>query len=253
MTILQGLALLVGLGVGSFINVVVSRVPKKEDIFFGRSRCPYCRTKLYWYELIPILSFLWLKGRCRTCGQKISWQYPIIEAITGGGFFLGTFLLYGNFALLVWFLALFSFLILIAAYDARYLVIPDWAVVSLLVWAALGKLWFERDTIVMSALAGGVLALFFLLLFIISRGRWLGGGDVKLAAGLGFWVGWPEILVLFGVAYIAGGLVAALLLVLGRAQPKQKIAFGPLLILGALTAFLWGNEIIQWYLKDLPR
>lgn len=251
MAFLYGLSLLIGLAIGSFINVIVARSRTGEKVTLGRSRCPYCRTRLRWYDLLPLVSFLWLHGRCRYCQKKISWQYPIVEAVTGAGFFLLTLLFADNFILGGWLIVLFSLLVLIASYDARYLVIPDWAVALLLGWVVSGQLIFQRGTIGMSVIAGLALASFFLLLFSISRGRWLGGGDVKLAAVLGFWVGWPAVLVLFGAAYITGGLSAALALTLGWAKPKSQIAFGPFLILGALVAFLWGEEIIQWYLKDL--
>ena len=245
--------LIIGLAVGSFINVLVDRLPKKEGFLFGRSRCPHCRTNLRWYELVPILSFIVLRGRCSSCRQKISWRYPLIEALAGVGFFLLATLFAGNLAFLLWLLVLFSILVFIAAYDARHLIIPDWSLVALLVWVLAGKLIFERGTIVLSVLAGIILASFFLFIFVVSRGRWLGGGDVKLAAALGFWVAWPKIIVLLGAAYLAGGLVSGLLLVSGRAGPKHRIAFGPFLLFGALAAFLYGNEIIQWYLGVLSR
>lgn len=251
MNILSGLGLLLGLAVGSFINVLTARLPRKENFLLGRSRCPHCRVKLRWYELVPVLSFIVLRGRCRTCQKKISRHYPVVEAVTGAGFFLLTTLFAGDPIFLLWLLILFSLFVFIAAYDARYLVIPDQALIVLLGWVALGKLGFGRDTIIIDLAAGALLALFFLIIFAVSRGRWLGGGDVKLSAILGFLVGWPEILVLLGVAYVVGGLIAALLLVSRRARPKHQIAFGPFLLLGALAAFLWGGEIIQWYLGVL--
>lgn len=241
-------AFIIGLVVGSFLNIVISRYPQ-EQVIAGRSRCPHCRHALGWYDLVPLVGFFVLGRRCRYCGQRISWQYPIVEAVSGLGFGLIAILVWPNLFFLVWLLVLFSLSVLTAAYDARHQIIPDSFLLIFLVWVVGGSILFSRATIQEQALAGLALGSFFLILYFLSGSRWLGGGDVKLAFILGLWLGWPAVVMALFGAYIVGFLTVVPLLFLKRATLKSRIAFGPFLIISSWVAFLWGGEIVSWYLS----
>jgi len=244
MLVFKLVVVFVGLAIGSFINVLVLR---EGGGFKGRSRCPHCRHKLVWFDLIPLLSFVWLKRKCRYCLKTISWRYPLVELISGLGFLL-IFSLPLSSVLSGWLLVLFSLGLLISVYDLKYLIIPNKFLGLFLFWLVVGSILFWRGAIVIHLLSGIVLASFFLLLLLLSSGQCIGGGDINLAILLGFWAGWPDILVLLMVTYLIGGVVAALLLIYKKARLASHIAFGPFLIIGAFTAFLWSEEIIRWYL-----
>lgn len=237
---------LLGAAIGSFINVIVLRRSKKENFAHGRSRCPNCKATLKWYDLVPVFSFVFLKGRCRYCNKKISWQYPIVEFVSGLGF-VGVAYLSISLTLKLWVFVAFAIALLISVYDLKYLIIPDVFLVIFLAWVVFGNIFFWHGKITIQLLSGLLLGVFFLGLFLVSSGRWIGGADVKIAPVLGFWVGWPNVLVLFLVAYLSGATVAAGLLLFKKAGFKSQIAFGPFLLLGAFVAFLWADQIIKWY------
>lgn len=242
------IAFVLGLVVGSFLNVVISRYPQ-EQIITGRSRCPHCRATLKWRETIPLFSFITLRGRCHRCSAPISWRYPLVELITGLGFALiGISLLESPFFSL-WLVVLFTISVLIFFYDLHTLTIPDPFVIVFFIVSAVGIILFERDTIVIRALSGVALGAFFWILFAVSRGRWIGGGDVRLGFVLGFWLGWPAATVALFGAYLLGLVVVLPLLLFGKTNSRSRIAFGPFLIASAWIAFLWGKEILNWYLS----
>ncbi len=240
----------IGLAVGSFINVLVARLPKKKGVFWGRSCCPYCRRVLKWHELVPIISFCCLKGKCRSCQKPISRQYPVVEFVGGVGFFILVGLPLAGLNI-VWLAVLFSLALLLGAYDAKHLILPDSFLALFLLWAIIGNVLFWRGTIIVNLLSGIVVMAFFLALFLVSSGRWIGGGDVKLGGILGFWLGWPGSAVMLLGAYFLGALVAGGLLIIKKATRHSQISFGPFLLIAAFIAFLWGDEIIGRYLALL--
>jgi prepilin signal peptidase PulO-like enzyme (type II secretory pathway) len=267
---------LVGLSVGSFINAFQYRVQigKKNT---GRSFCPKCKHQLAWYDLIPLLSFFLLKGRCRYCGKAISIQYPLIEFITAVLFvavgiksgyiqkindlLLGS-LSFSNkevFVILLSVLCLLLIvgcLVLIALHDfkTKY-------VLSLVVYVTMGaslsflivnyggqvSSWplFEYfyPFVAPSLIAAGI----FFAIYAISRGKWMGAGDIEIAAMMGVVLGWPDTMIAFYVAFILGAIIGTVLLVAQKAKLKTEVPFGPFLITGTFVAYLFGTQIVWFY------
>lgn len=210
-----------GLLVGSFVNVLIDRLPRGENVLWGRSRCDHCKKTLRWFELIPIFSFLIQRGRCRRCRKKLSIQYPLVELATGIGF---TFL--HSFPLCL----LFISLLVIFVADCKYQIIPD----SMIVLGILGALWAGAHL----TPAIGSFA-FLYLLWVVTRGRGMGFGDVKFAFLMGLFLGFPGVVAAFYVAFLTGALVAVIL-ILGRKKTwKSKIAFGPFLVVGTAGVWIW--------------
>lgn len=229
-----------GVVFGSFGNVLVLRMPKNESIG-GRSRCPHCGRTLAAWELIPLLSFMFLRGRCSSCHQPIAWQYPLVELTTGLLFLLaGWWSVFALFASVLLGL-IFWAMLLIALIDARTQMIPDAFTVLLLLCAIIYHL-------VLHSLAfdGAALALlFFGLQWLLSRGQWVGSGDVFLGVALGFLLGsWVHLLLGLMAAYIIGALYVSVLLGLGTMKKSQHVAFGPFLVIGALLAFLYADKVL---------
>lgn len=247
---------LLGLAVGSFLNVVIARLPAGKPLT-GRSRCPRCRRTIAWFDNIPLVSFLLLGGRCRRCRQPISWQYPAVELATAALFVLAAAphaaAGLGGYALAVLArdLVAISVLVVVFVIDLRHFLIFDVvtlpaAALALAVNLALGVPW-------PSLLLGGILgAGFFLLQYLLSRGRWIGGGDIRLGLLMGVLLGWERLVAALFVAYAAGAVVGVGLLATGRKTPSSPVPFGTFLSVGTIAALLYGNELITWYWKGLP-
>lgn len=234
-------AFVFGACVGSFLNVVVLRTRAGTSFVRGRSHCTACRRTLGGWELIPILGFFLVRGHCRTCKTKLSFQYPLVEAVSG--------LLFVS-AAIVWLVSGFSwlwfarplvaavFLVLISVYDAKYGELPDrFTVPAALIFAALG-LWVTHDpaSVVFGALIG---AGWFGIQYFVSRGKWVGDGDIFLGAALGALLGFPTIVVGLGMAYITASFFVIPLLLTKRMTGKSRLPFGPFLALGAWLALLF--------------
>ena len=239
------LAGILGLAVGSFVNVLIDRLPKGQSVVWGRSRCDFCKKTLRWYELIPIVSFVMQKGRCRRCRKKISWQYPIVEVVTAVGFVLllqgQAFDAHQGLALGGAWLIFSSLLVMFVA-DLKYQIIPDsMIIVGIIgVLGVIGILWEN-------ILTGAGAAAFFLLLYFITRGRGMGLGDVKLAFLLGLLLGYPGIIVGLYAAFLTGAGVGVILMIAKRKTWKSRVAFGPFLILGAVITLVWKTQILAWW------
>jgi len=253
---------LLGLAVGSFINAAEYRHKFGGSIAFGRSQCPKCGHVLAWYELVPILSFAAQLGRCRSCKQKISWQYPLVELAAG---FLFLFAYYQIFFLSqgfgvqaifnfqLWYLfAVFGALLFIFIFDLKYYIIPNSAVYSLIIIALLHNvLRFDFSQNIGYILSAVAASAFFLSLYLVSKGTWIGFGDVKFGLFMGLFLGWPGILAALFLSYVLGALIGIFLLIKGKKTLKSQVPFGPFLVLGTLTAFFYGSKIINWYLTFL--
>lgn len=251
-----------GLAIGSFLNAAIYRLEIGESVAKGRSKCPKCGHVLSWYELVPLVSFAIQRGRCRECKEKISWQYPIVEFLTGL-LFLSVFSkgptftegqTFGNFsevAALGYLLAVFSFLVLIFVFDFKHYIIPNVAVYSVIAISFFYNLIFNSSDIFFNILAALIASGFFLFLYLISSGKWIGMGDVKYGVFMGLFLGWPNILASLFVSYIIGAVVGIIMMALKKKGLKSEIPFGPFLIIGTITAFFWGSEIIKWYLSGL--
>jgi len=249
---------------GSFSTVCIYRLPENQGIIPGRSFCPSCKNKIQWFDNIPILSFLFLRGRCRCCRQRLSWQYPLVEAGTGAmfvlmakatGFFSTSVNLKGGVNLF-FFLALGFIFAAIFLWDVKYMIIPDQLIgIGLVLEAGYylfqigngGCNWAEVNCGWLSGLLGGlIIGGFFYFLFLISRGKWIGGGDVKLGFLLGGLIGWRLVYGMLLTSYLTGSLVALALIVAKKKKISSKLAFGPFLIVGTMIALLFKMEILFW-------
>lgn len=245
-----------GLCVGSFLNVVINRIETGEDIVKKPSHCPKCGHKLAFYELVPVFSFLALSGKCAKCGQKISWQYPVIEVLTAF-IFLSVFYFYSpqifSFKIqIIYALVIFSLFVIISAYDFKHYEIPDGIIyLGISVSLAYDLYFYWWQDLKYFLLAGILPAAFFLSLIIFSKGEWMGMGDVKLALLIGFFLGAAKSAVAFLLAFWSGAIIGIFLLLLKKKGIKSQLPFGPFLVLGALSAFFFGEKLISAYLQIL--
>lgn len=271
-----------GLVVGSFLNCVIYRLEKKKSFLKGRSFCPHCCHFLSWKDLIPVLSFLILRGRCRYCGKKISVQYPLVEISTGllfllialsnsqfSFFLISDKLLISNCHFLVnlfYLLIICSFLVIIFVYDLKHFIIPDKivypAVIIVLIYRLLGVLSFNHwnlfewrlkienwNFLLHPLLAAAGASAFFLGIVLFSRGRWMGMGDVKMAFLMGLLLGFPSILAALFFAFFVGAIIGIGLILAKKRTLKSEVPFGPFLTVGTFIALLWGQKIVNWYLS----
>lgn len=257
-------AFLWGLVFGSFLGMLTSRLGR-APLAAGRSYCDNCKEKVAWYDNIPILSFLLLHGRCRACKKPISPRYPVIEGLTGL-LFLGSFgatsffepsgvlkdykSLLGEF-FLPFFLTLLVLFLAIAIIDFERLIIPDELLLVTGLLIASATLALPSPLFFHHLLWGAVSFLSILLVYLVTKGRGMGFGDVKLAFVLGLFLGYPESLVSLFLAFLTGGIAGAILILLGKASFGKPVPFGPFLIFGALVSFFLGEAIFKWYV-NLP-
>jgi len=244
--------------VGSFLNCVIYRLEQGQSFLKGRSYCPHCKHTLSWQDLVPLLSFLFLKGKCRYCKKPISWRYPLVEIFTGI-VFLSIFLF--NIQYSIFYILISCFLIIIFVYDLKHYIIPDSVIYPAIIvsgmWYFVYGILLNRSTLydirytIYVALGA---ATFFLLIVLVSRGKWMGVGDIKLAFLMGLILGWPNILVALFSAFFIGAIIGTGLIMAGRKKLSSEVPFGPFLVMGTFLAMLWGGEIVDWYLTFfLPR
>jgi leader peptidase (prepilin peptidase)/N-methyltransferase len=241
-----------GLLIGSFLNAALYRLRNnKAGIASGRSACPSCGHQLAAQDLIPVLSYLFLRGRCRYCNQKIGLHYPLVELITAASFGLATWQLgVGNLWELSWVLLFTAVLIFLASYDWQYFEIPDAVSLPAVGLALTGSLLpFGLNFI--DALIGTIVGgSFFFVLVAASNGRWMGGGDIRLGALLGALLGWQLTLIAIFLAALVGSLAGLLQICQKKKQLKSAVPFGPALALGGYLALLWGHQIWDWYVVN---
>lgn len=238
---------LFGLCVGSFLNVVVYRVPKGESIVTGPSHCMTCGHRLAWYELIPVLSYVVQGGKCRQCGTPLSPQYPLVEAANGLAW-IGIFLIKGfTFDTLIGF-GLFSCLLALSIIDARTLEIPAGLNIFL---ACLGVFRIVTDLShwYLYLIGGAAISVPLMIILLVTGGAGIGGGDVKLMAAAGLVLGWKGIIFAFFLACVLGAVIHLVRMKFFHAG--RQLAMGPYLSAGILIAFLWGSDIISWYLGTM--
>jgi prepilin signal peptidase PulO-like enzyme (type II secretory pathway) len=243
---------LIGLCMGSFLNVLADRLSQEQTIG-GRSHCDHCHKTLAWRDLVPIGSFLVSLGKCRMCRAGLSWQYPMTELLTGVAFVLGW--IYSPFSSLAGHIAtlsLVSVLIVIFLADIRYQIIPDETqVAGLLIGTALALLTPHLSfmTFVQMVLDGFLCMLPILLIYVLTKGRGMGFGDVKWAFVMGYILHLPYAFIALYIAFVVGGLFGVVLLLFGRAGLKQKIAFGPFLIFGFTVVYFAGTLAMDTALR----
>lgn len=279
---------LIGASLGSFLNVLALRY--KEDKFIlnkeiigGRSHCPYCNKKLNWYELIPLISFIIQKGKCRDCKKKLSWQYPLVEFISGL-VFIATFIYFQNELLvffsktlfnlfyfwtfvLIWDIILLT-LILVFLIDLKLKIIPNEIIVFLFILALfLNILSYQNWSNFYSFLGpynsffgnfyeifwqNKLVSFIFSLLFfggliLITLGRGIGMGDVKLMLTLSLIFGWPDILIISGLSFILGGIISIFLILYKKTTIKGILPFGPFIVASSFLILFLGEKILNFY------
>ncbi|MCR4275417.1 MAG: prepilin peptidase [Candidatus Wolfebacteria bacterium] len=292
--LLNSILFLAGISVGSFINVISLRYNPEEKILSkrtigGRSRCPYCHKELRWFELIPLLSFLWQKGKCRGCGRFLFWQYPVVEILSGLIFLLvplkifnfkfsilnfQTILNYQLLITVIWVLIFLIFL-LISIIDFRHYIIPDQLNLSLafigfffLILNQFTNLPISQLTNPVSFLgyygalinpfsniwvnhffAAFIAMFFFGAIILLTRGKGMGWGDFKLAGALGLIFGWPDILIAVMLSFVIGSIISIVLMLKRKKTMKDAVPFGPFLVIGATTVFFFGYQLVNLYFK----
>ncbi|MDD4169466.1 MAG: prepilin peptidase [Desulfotomaculaceae bacterium] len=234
-----------GAAVGSFLNVCICRMPVNESVVYPPSHCPACGEKLWFGDLVPILSYLFLKGRCRYCDCRIAWQYPVVEFATGFLFVLAV-AKYGLTMGTLRTIVLFSIIIPAMAIDLKYKIIPDRLNLAGVLFG-IPLICESKEVFIthgIGFLAGGGL---LLLIALASRGG-MGGGDIKLVSVIGLLLGWKLLLPALFLAFLTGGVVGITMLLVKKIGRKDPVPFGPYLAIGAVLAALAGDQMIGWYL-----
>ena len=237
--------------IGSFLNVCIYRIPAGQSIVAPPSSCPLCSHRIRWFENIPILSFLLLRGRCAQCRALISWRYPLIEALTGGLFVLVLWTFGFSWATLVYWL-LAALLVVITFIDLDHQIVPD--IISLpgiLVGFFCSFLipWLGIiDSLLGILVGGGSLLLVAWVYELLAKREGMGGGDIKLLAMLGAFLGWKAIFPIIFMASMAGSLVGVPLMLIKNKNSKLALPFGPFLAFAAMIQLLWGDALLNWYL-----
>lgn len=241
------LVLVFGLVIGSFLNVCIYRIPRKESVVTVPSHCPDCNTKLKPYDLIPVFSYLFLKGKCRYCSAKISIRYPLVESLNALLFLL-CYLRFGLSIHLIPKLILCSVLLVISAIDIDTQEIPNGAVILIII-LGIANVFSDPGLDWKQGLIGFFAASVPMLIIALISNGGMGGGDIKLMAAAGLFLGWKNILIAFFFSCLIAGLTGVILIVGKKRGRKDKIPFGPFLALGILTAMFYGMDIIRWYLQ----
>ncbi|MFA6307170.1 MAG: prepilin peptidase [Patescibacteria group bacterium] len=265
-----------GLIIGSFLNCLIWRLHKKIPLTpfakggdeWKRSYCPKCSKQIAWYDNIPVLSFIMLGGKCRSCGKRISWQYPAVEFVTGL-LFVVSFAINFQFSLVEPGQAIFNFqtifndqfsmkilrdfflvsvMIVVFIYDLRWYLILDIVtlpacLVVLIFNLILG---FSLWNLLISGIIGGS---FFLIQFVISQGKWIGGGDIRLGLLIGLSLGWPGALVAIIISYFIGSIVGLGMILTGKKQWGSEVPLGVFLAAGAIITLFYQEQILNWYLN----
>ncbi|NBV49825.1 prepilin peptidase [bacterium] len=242
---------LFGLLWGSFFNVCIFRLPEEKSIVWNRSHCRSCSTPLKWFHNIPILSFILLRGKCAFCGHRISIQYPLIEAVTAA-LFAGTWLHYGWSLAWIFYTYFVSSLLVITVIDLRHMIIPDELSLTGILIGVLASFFVQHitwwESLLGAALGGGIFMAIAMGYEKFARQEGLGGGDIKLLAMIGAWLGYQSILVVIVISSALGSVVGLSLMLLRKKTLKTAIPFGPFLALGAIVYLFWGEWIGRFLL-----
>ncbi len=245
---------LMGLCIGSFLNVCIYRLPESKSIVHPRSMCPNCDTLIPFYDNIPLFSYLWLKGQCRRCKVKISMRYPMVELL-GGLVALGTYLRFGLTIETLIYYVFIAALLVVTFIDLDHRIIPD--VITLpgipICFAASFALpdITYKDALLGILVGGGSLFLVAWVYTILTKKEGMGGGDIKLLAMMGAIVGWQGVLFTIFVASLVGTLAGFAVMLQSRKGMKLAVPFGPFLSIGSITYIFFGTELVTWYLNLL--
>lgn len=263
---------LFGLIVGSFLNAVIYRLNSGESVFSGRSHCTKCDKILKWYDLIPVFSFIFLKGKCRYCNKQISWQYPLVEIATSAMFLFTAYQLislsaYQSFnvwATLIFLWIIISGLIIIFVYDLKHYIIPDRILAALIGSSFLAELFgfwnlnfiwnldfgiWHLGSLFSAVVTGFLFSIPFAAMYFLSKGKWMGFGDAKLAFFIGVFLGVVKGLTALFISFLAGAIIGIVLIAINKKGLKSKVPFAPFLIFGTFLSLLGGEQIISWYIE----
>lgn len=242
-------SLILGLVIGSFLGALIYRIPRKLPIAKGFSFCPDCRHRLGVADLVPVLSWLLLRGKCRYCGGRISPRYPAVELLTGILFLLA-YRVYGPTWMTLVAMAAFACLILVAMIDFEHGIIPDRLNITLLICGILAAFLF-REIGWLERIIGFFAVSVPVLILALTLGG-MGEGDVKLFAAMGFLLGWKLILLTLLIAAVTAAVYGLVVAARQESGGKTRIPFGPFIALGGAVSLLWGRELIALYLSLLP-
>lgn len=241
---LYGIAIIYGLLIGSFLNVLILRIPAGENFVVERSHCMKCGYQLSWIDMVPVFSYLFLGGKCRKCGEKISIQYPIIEALNAI-LYVMVFYFCGFNLISILYCAVTSALIVISVIDFRTYEIPLGLTLFIGVIGII-RAGMDLKHIWLYVIGMFSVGVFLELLFIVSRGTWIGGGDATLMMAAGLVLGWKNIIAAFMVACILGSIIHSIWMKISGAS--KVLALGPYLSMGIYLMMLFGDRVIDWYL-----
>lgn len=247
--------ILIGLAIGSFANVLIYRLPRDKNVVLSRSACPTCGTMLKWYHNIPLISYVALRGKCGFCKAPISFRYPLVETVNA---LLYTYFLW-RFSMTIEFLVfcyLGTVLLVVFFIDLDFQIIPDLLTYSGIILGLLISLLPGGITILSSALGllvgGGALYLIALLGDALFKKESMGGGDIKLAAMLGAFLGWQKVLLIFLSSAVIGLVISLVIMAFSsKLRQERVIPFGPFIALAAVVAMLYGDQIIAYYLHNI--
>jgi len=249
MLLLGAFVFVFGAVIGSFLNVCIYRLPEQQSIAKPLSQCPHCHHPIRFYDNIPLISYLILKGKCRDCGEKISWRYPLVELITA---ILALFL-FAKFYLTINFLVFFIFtavLIVITFIDLDHQIIPDLLTLPgipiffLLAVFVVGVPWMEAAIGLL--IGGGVLFVIALGYEVITKREGMGGGDIKLLAMIGGFLGWKSLIFVLLFSSLLGAVIGVALMLIKKEDMKYAVPFGPFLSAAAVAYLFWGDAFMQF-------
>ena len=250
------IAFIFGLIIGSFLNVCIHRIPRSESIFFPPSHCPRCSTRITWKDNVPVWSFLFLRGRCRVCGEKISLRYPLVELITAFlslALFLTTS---GRGEYIIYFVFVAS-LIAVAFIDLEHRIIPNRISIPGIPLGFLASFFLPRitwqDSLLGILFGGGIIYLVIVAYYLFTRREGMGGGDLKLLAMIGAFLGWQGAIFSLVAGALAGSILGIALMLAKGWGRRAQIPFGPFLSLGAAGFLLGGERLVDWYLLILKQ
>ncbi|KAA0549237.1 prepilin peptidase [Bacillus sp. BGMRC 2118] len=239
---------IVGLVLGSFYNVVGLRVPNNESIVKPRSACPRCHSTLTPLQLIPVFSYLFQGGKCRTCKTTISPLYPMMELATGVLFVAAPLIMGWSLELFVaW--TFISLLVIIFVSDIKYMIIPDKVLIVFAVLLLAERLLLSPLTPWWDSLVGATVGIGMLMFIILISKGGMGGGDMKLFGVIGIVLGWKLVLLAFFLSTLIGTLLAMIGLVIGKVKRGQPFPFGPSIVIGSLITYFYGEHMISWYIN----
>lgn len=256
-----------GICIGSFLNVLIDRLPRNESIF-GRSHCESCKTVLKWKDLFPIISFMFLKGKCRYCSTPLSYQYPVLEILTGLMFvfvfvyismntiFNYQFSIINDLLVLspAFVIQLFFFLFIVSSFiviffaDLKYGIIPDKIILPSILVSLIWLVTLNQEIFISHLISSFGAFGFFLTIFLITKGKGMGFGDVKLALLMGLILGISGTILALYVAFLTGGIIGIILILWKKKTLKNAVPFGPFLVVGFLISLFFSEQITQYFL-----